>query len=280
MQFGKKFDRHSVEERSTTTSGYAENAIWNFQAGETMVTFLEDLDNWTEYWEHYDANANKFFPCPGRDNGCPGCEAKLRSAQKWLVTAYVIETDSDKISAGEVYLFKIPKSLMNKVVRNADKAGTLLEHDYVIIRMGEGLDTEYDLDRSDRTDTNVAKYSDKIVDHQEAMAASYQEYTGKAEGNTEAEEKPVSRLAERRAARESKTTHPVKMMEDPGPPSKPRAPRIVRDEPEEISVSAIMKMEFDQIAKLAERAGLDMPEDVSEASELANWLIDELESSS
>ena len=283
MAFGKKFDRNSVDrETSTDVSGFR---IAGFPSGSTVIRLLDELDDWTEYWEHYDQNIKKYFPCSGRNNGCVGCSQDLRSSRKWLANAYVVSSDKSA-SVGYVNLYKFPATIINKFVRHSDRRGSLLSDDYEVIRTGQALDTEYDLERGDDAKFDFDQYQPKRVDHEAALTSAYDEYM--AEFSRVVPEAPVEREIQVRAA----STYQVRAPREPvaaapapvvraavaqDPPSEPQAPAAEAEEDGEVlSEDQIMNMEFADLVQLAQRAGLDVPEDFVEADQVGAWLIETL----
>lgn len=297
MAFGTKFDRDTAEKQSGDVST---SSIWGFQEGSTVIRLLDDLDDWTMYWEHYDANKKKFLPCTGDRQRCPGCTQDLNSSQRWLANAYVVDTDT-KQKPGYVNLYKVPKSLMSKVMRHYDRIGTLQDHDFEVIRDGNGKDTEYDLERQDKADFDFAKYEGSMLDHEEALQAAWDDYVN---ADVEVTQEEPSRLrakrdAERPTKRRVRSAEEVEREEDApstrrapakkgmtdleaaaageDPPTEPQQPESSDEAAEEIiTEESIRAMGWDQLFSLAERAGLHVPVTLSEADELSNWLIETL----
>lgn len=267
MQFGKKFDAASAEkESSTNVSGLT---IWNFKAGSTIVRLTDDLEDWTEYWEHYDPTYKKYFPCTGERSTCQGCVLNLNSSHKWLANAFVVSADNG--TAGYVNLYKFPKSIITKVMRHHDRRGSLLSDEYEIIKIGQGMDTEYDLERGDSPAFDYDTYAAQAVNHEAALQAAFEEYMAAFSGD-------VPKAAPARAAAPVKEVPALKF--DAGdPPSKPQAPVAVAEvteADENLTEDDVLKMEFADLVALANRAGLDVPENFVEADQVSAWLIESL----
>lgn len=99
------------------------------------VRFLQEPEEWVNYYEHFDANAQKSFPC--NELQCPGCEDELRRTSRYLVN--VLDVDQDRVIP-----LQIPKDLATRLVTRYEKYGTMLDRDYELSRAGAGLDTFYD----------------------------------------------------------------------------------------------------------------------------------------
>jgi hypothetical protein len=97
------------------------------------VRFLTEPEEWQAYFEHYDQVMN-YYPC---SDNCPGCTEGNRPSQKYLANALRVEDD-------RVIPLVINKSLVTKLLNSYDRYGTMMDRDYELIRIGSGLDTDYD----------------------------------------------------------------------------------------------------------------------------------------
>jgi len=118
-----------------------------FKKGETKVRFLEEPGEWFEYREHFDPGINKSFPCT-RTQSCPGCtsenERTRNNPRRYGTFVYLVDQK-------RVLPFKVPQRLSERLTLRAERNdGTLLSRDYVIIRSGSGIDTDYDVDQDER----------------------------------------------------------------------------------------------------------------------------------
>lgn len=119
----------------------------NFPKGETKVRFLEEPDEWILYYEHYTTDG-KAFPCTQETETCPGCTSEIESVQRrsrkygtWVFNPQWNDTVP----------YKLAMTLANRLTARAERnGGTITNRDYVIIRSGEGLKTEYDVDQDER----------------------------------------------------------------------------------------------------------------------------------
>jgi hypothetical protein len=77
----------------------------------------------------------------------------------------LIQHEEGAKDIGEVKALKIPSPLANRLVARADRnGGTLLNRDYTIIRRGNGLDTEYDVESEDKAPIDTSKYHGQFAD--------------------------------------------------------------------------------------------------------------------
>lgn len=298
VTFGKKATREEIE-KAGESAGY-EHMIWNFRPGSTTVRFLDDLadEEWTGYWEHYDGLKKKFFPCPGQDEDCPGCEAENKASKKYLTNVLIQDAEDEKVKAGYVSLYKVPSSLVNKAMRRVDRYGTICDRDYEVIRIGQGMDTEYDMETGDKGHVDVAQYEDKLTNHEEALKAAWDAYAGsgkKAADKPKAKiravrEEPDFAQSRLRTSEEETETFRAKAekakltrvpTEDDAPPTEPRpqsdsADDGATDDEEVLSEDAVRNMDIDELHVLYKRTGLPVPASATTAAALADHLIEKL----
>lgn len=288
VTFGKQFDREQFE-KAAEGGDYA-NTIWSFRTGSTVVRFLDDLanDEWTSYWEHYDAGRKKYYPCPGQAI-CPGCKDGLKASRKYLTNLLVVSADDEKVKPGYVNLYKMPVSIMNKALRRVDRHGTIRDRDYEIIRVGSGMDTEYDLETGDKYPVDdLATHETHKTDHEPALQAAFEAAFPDFDpdgGSQERVEKRAPKVdkPEPKTIRERVQDKVDAKAQDAGdPPSEPQVQSESADaegDDEIISEAAIREMSVEQLASLYKRAGIELPPTVADEDEakfLADYLIDQL----
>lgn len=133
---------------------------------DLRVRFLQDPEEWLQYDEHY-SRASGFFPCT-QDDTCGGCasddDRMKRPSTKYIAQVLIQHEDGAK-DIGQVRALKIPRTLANRLTARAQRnQGTLLNRDYTIIRRGNGVDTEYDVESEDKAGLDLSKYTFVDVD--------------------------------------------------------------------------------------------------------------------
>lgn len=101
------------------------------------VRFLHEPEEWVKYREYYSENTEpRFFPdVEGMD---PDFVADLdKPATRYLACAVDVEEN-------QVIPIKMPKSLVESLMKKYDKFGTILDRDYELVKDGEGFDTSYE----------------------------------------------------------------------------------------------------------------------------------------
>lgn len=227
MQFGKR--KADAPERG---SG---NYLRGFKKGETKVRFLDDPDDWIVFWEHFTVD-RKSFPCTEDRQTCPGCTSEIESVRKASKKygTYVALTGQQKTSTGQyqVLPFRLPVTLADRMAVRAERNdGTVLNRDYVVIRTGDGFETEYDVDQEEKYDldtTALKALSPATI--QECLLESFVEVNGNVEVASQAEV----------------------------PPTKPAAQQDQGSSEDEITLteSQIRGMDKPQLRELCEKSGL------------------------
>jgi len=155
---------------------------------QVELAFVGDTTNWGEFDQHY-VRAPKdqgggYRICPG--SGCPLCDDGDRPQLKYLVPAFIIkrhrpakgkyEAKTEKNVGYRYVMFN--KTTAEKLLKRIRRRGTLQDAIYLIIREGDGLDTDYEIEKTDE------KPSKKMLNGWEKMDA-----IGKLEEMFEKEQK-------------------------------------------------------------------------------------------
>lgn len=228
-----------------------------FGKGETTVHFLEELSEWTVYYEHFHQSKQRSFPCTGDRGSCPGCtsenEKESRASKRYLVNC---------LKDGYVDLYKIPTSCWDDLNRFADKdGGTILARDYTIVRYEKDNGTGYSVDREDKVEVNPRLHAENMQDHQEALLAAYEEVWGKIDpsGAEEPQVKP-----KRTAKKVAPKVEPLDYEEnEDNPPSEPEAPADedeAAQEDVEITEDQLRAMSQEELLRFYDLCGVEVPD--------------------
>ena len=219
--------------------------IKGIRADEDLtVRFLTEPDDWYSYREHYDPE-NKFFPCIGRDNDCPGCEHPSekvqRTSRRYLANALDVE-------AGRVVPLKLPLDLANRLVNRYERAGdTIVDRDYTLHRMGSGLDTTYDVTPEEKSKVNIKSYD--VIDLEQVLIEQFEDAFDMV-----SEPKKTAK----------KTTRQSMVIDDDSDvdddiPSEPSTPADEdEDDGDYLSEEQAMQMTKDQLIALAEQLNIEL----------------------
>src|SRR5690242_18836978 len=100
MKFGVK----ASEAPKAGTSKSGGKFINYFQKGDKTLRFLEEMNDWTIFYDHFNQAKRRSFPCTGDKKTCPGCTAEnerdASASKRYLVNAV-------EPSTGYVNLWKI-----------------------------------------------------------------------------------------------------------------------------------------------------------------------------
>lgn len=203
----------------------------SFKNGNTTVRFLAEMDDWDRYREHYTLDG-KMFPCIKSEGPCPGCnssnEKVSKSSRKYATNVFLVDS-------GQVLPFKIPISLAKLLENRAERnGGTLLNRDYVVMRTGSGMDTNYDVDTDEKYVIDIEEKLKEAADIESILEAAFIEQWGDPEDlKPEVEEKK----------------------EDDIPPTESSSQSASADD-EEISEDDLYKMDRDDLETVAMKVGV------------------------
>lgn len=270
MKFGSAKANETAAESGGGGNG---KYIRSFRDQETNLRFLDELDTWYAYWEHFDQGKSRSFPCTRDRNTCPGCtsenERTASAAKRYLVNAI-------REFKGKEYvdLFKVPVSLMEAINRRNDQDGSITARNYTIVKMGKGTDTKYMLEWDDKSRIDFDKYAADKQDFEEALMNAYVEVWGPPDLAEPA--KPAVQVARVEEKPKAKSESPF----EADPPSEPKAATeqdaAEDDEDEVISEDALRKMGSEQLVELYGRCGIEVPREGMAPKELADYLIEKL----
>jgi hypothetical protein len=146
-----------------------------FKDKATTLIFLEEIKDWTSVWMHFNQTKNRDYPCTDDRPTCPGHnsenEREAKASKRYIVNALNTET-------GYVDLYKIPYSLIDDLLRQSDKFGTIMDRPYTIYKDQVANKTSYSIDREEKTDTDLTEAKTQLKDHQEALKEAFREVWG------------------------------------------------------------------------------------------------------
>lgn len=123
--------------------------IKNVPQNDVMVVrFLTEPEEWHRYLEAYDPEVRRYYPVPEGDDTR---DKDVRVSSRFLCNA--LDVNEDKVIP-----LKLTKDLANRVMMRYDRYDTIMDRDYELSRMGEGLDTTYDCAPGDKVKRNLGKY--------------------------------------------------------------------------------------------------------------------------
>lgn len=156
---------------------YSGDYLRSIKTGDTKVRFLYDETEWYSYWEHFTADGKKSFPCLGDKETCPGCTDENERVAK---ASHKYGTNVLLVKSGKVVPMRMPVSIKQKMETRRERSEnkTITARDYVLIRQGTGLDTEYDVEGDSAYDVDLETYRKQGVDIESILVASFTELFG------------------------------------------------------------------------------------------------------
>lgn len=252
MQFGTP--------ASETTDSGSGDYLRGLRDGDTKIRFLQEIPTWIGYWEHY--KDKKGFPCTGDKMTCPGCtsddERVAKANRRWGANALLVDR-------GTVLPVKLPNSVKKKMeTRAARNDGTVLTRDYVIIKTGSGLETEYDVEQDDKYPIDPDEYVESTQDIQAILVAMFEEVWGEGAAEEYFAKKGTVKEADKpKAARSRKRETVDDQLDRWAEEDKAKKGKAKDPEPEpdvEVTLEQIQAMNLVELAALAEKAGVDISE--------------------
>lgn len=287
MRFGTK-----VSEAPKSTGGKG-TFIKYPKDGDNRLRCLEEIDDWTEYWEHFDKEKQRSYPCSGDRSTCKGCVEKDNdetgnvwgAQKKYLVNALDPDT-------GYVNLWKLPASTKDDFDRYSDRDGGITKRDYTVIKYkGSDGKVKYSVDREERDNIDLAQYAEKMKDHQVGLNEAWEEMFGPIDQQSQdPDDKPKlhavpSEVADLPVINKKTSVTPEELdaarrerekahKEDPSvPPTEPAQESDAEQESQVMSEDELRKMNATQIKALFQQCGFEAP-DTDDTDVLADKLIE------
>lgn len=219
-RFGETAEEHEIRRGS-------DDDVWvkGFRSGDTTIRILTPTPEWITYREHYSRDIKAFFPCT-EDSECRGCsspeEATRKRSRKYAVNC--LDTE------GRLNVFKFGSRMFRQLKGREERAKTITNRDYTIMKSGQGMDTTYDVEAGEKYEIDDLP---ELIDIVPLLEAAYDRaealFDGEEKETVEEDEEPEEEAAPaRRIAPAKKTTAAKKAA-----PAKKAATRRPEPEPEE-----------------------------------------------
>lgn len=285
--------------------------------GDNSYRFLEEISEWTKYYEHFDKSRNISYPCNDKrsreerlafeHSGCPGCEDKRiadmeaeqegRDSNVWGASKrYLVNVLTDE---GYVNLVKLPASILDDMLIYESRFGTVTDRDYIVTKFQREGRWKYSTDRGEMDKTDLTQYQSKLNDHQTALMNAWVEAWGDGDvavAQPRRERQATTDQPQTESASSGPHLHVAKDPQEdrksswadaPHPDDPPSEPARVAepvqepeaDETREVSESELRDMEPADLRQLIIQCGLEAPEALDTSDELADFLIEQLATS-
>ena len=264
MRFGKSAQEAAEE---PGRGGQGGDFIRYLKDGDTTLRILQEPDEWTYWWEHFDQGRNISYPCPRGANDpiedCPGCSSENEKTAKvgrkigfnvltsWNGTEYV-------------NAFKVGPTVADKLKNRHTRLNTITDRDYTITRYKTTAD-RYDFDVEGGTPTPVNLRKEEWKDIEEMLVGAYEDAWGdgpQAQANRQGEPREAAVAA--KVKRAAIAPQPVAV----APEEPPFEPEKVYAE-EELRAMAVE----DLLVLVKSNLALQVPDGLSTSNEVVDWLL-------
>ena len=269
MKFGSKFGETNTTPRSGGGGG---KWIKTLKEGETRMRFLQEIDEWVVYYEHYNP-AGTSFPCTSDRDTCPGCTStneRMKSASRKVAVNAVVGNYQD--------VYKLPITLVNRLKIKSERNGnTITDRDYIITRIGKDKDTEYDVESGNALPIDTSAY--ELLNIEQMLETQFEEnwpdFSAGQEPQAPKASAPVDVLAAmKKAAPETTEAKPAPFEAGTGGEAiQQSAPASDSGSAEvEITLDQLHAMTPAQLRSLCESNGAVVPEDLATQQEIISWM--------
>lgn len=251
MKFGKSSEEAKQESRGT---GGGQSFMKYMRDGDNVIQVVEEPDKWVWYWEHYNPGGNA-FPCTNERESCPGCtsdDEKMAKASRKIAFNALSEYD------GKQYLnvWKVPKSVADKLETRFDRLGTITDRPYMVTRFKKDNGFfDYDVEGLDKEKPEFN--AEHIVDPETMLAQAYDEAWG------DSNKVKNTTVKAKEAQTESSLKAKIKASK---PEPKPEPP------PSEVTEESLRSMSFFELVNFCKENGFGEAQGDT-VDEVVDWMI-------
>lgn len=261
MRFGTP-----ASETSDTSGEY----LRPLKSGDTKVRFLQEIPEWIGYYEHY--TNKQAFPCTGDRMTCPGCTHEDESVQKatrrW--GAVVLKVDT-----GEVVPLKLPTTIKKKCEsRAARNDGSITSRDFTLVKEGQSLNTEYDVEQEEKYKIDTTQYD--LPDIQDILLSMFEDVWGPGSAEEFASGAPKPKDTETRKPRRRETVDDqIERWKEEGKVKSDEGEKG-SDEDVVLTEEQLHSMKLSELLALAEKEGIDTSK-LEEKAEIIDAIVNAAE---
>ncbi len=240
------------------------------KAGDTKVRFFSEIPTWIGYYEHY--TNKQSFPCTGDRMTCPGCTHEDESVQKatrrWATIVLKVDT-------GEVVPMKLPTTIKKKCEsRAARNDGSITTRDYTLVKEGQSLNTEYDVEQEEKYRLDMSKYDD-LPDIEDILKAMFEDVWGPGSAEEYAQSAVPAKAAPRRK-RETVDDQIDRWKAEKAEKAAPADEGETGTDDVVVTEEQLHSMRLSELLALAEKEGIDTSK-LEEKSEIIDAIVNAAE---
>jgi hypothetical protein len=261
MEFGTR----AAEAPKFTGQGTSGGTRWmrTLKPGEYRIRFLDETDDWIQYWEHYNPTPGGFpFPCTGDKKTCPGCTSGIEKMEK-ASPKYAVNCKIGEF----VDIYKFPTKFFNKMeIRSERNGGTVTDRDYMVTRIGNDTSTDYDIDMLSKSEINLSSVTKHDIG--ESLKAAFYEAW------------PDWKPENRQDAVQEENQDTKEQYEAARPEDAPAATPVQASHMEkEVTEAELRAMSPDEIKELCRAEKVGLPEDLFDkgtTDAIVDWMLENL----
>jgi hypothetical protein len=270
VKFGSKFGDAT---RVASTGGGGGKWIKTLKEGETRMRFLQEVDEWVVYYEHYNP-AGTAFPCTGDRDTCPGCTStneRMKSASRKVAVNAVVGQYQD--------VYKLPITLVNRLkIKSERNNNTITDRDYLITRIGKDKNTEYDVESGSALPIDLSAYEmlniEKMLEEQ--FNENWPDFATDQMMKDLVEPAPAQKqkvsLAGSGALPSQEEAKTPFEQGSGGAPTPAPAPSESPSDEVELTLEQLHGMTPDQLRTLCTENGAAVPDELSTQQEIISWM--------
>lgn len=206
--FGQKYDPQKAKEQKERG-----NVPWvkRFPKGESQFRFrpLVEIDELVTYFEVWDKQIKRGWPIDEDTANSTEFPEHQEAKRKPLLPIVALKEDKS-------WAWACPWAVVDYLTTHSELKGTITDTDFICVRSGTGLDTEYSVVPDEKIARDLSKYDP--IDAEEVLRNGFQHAVdeGYTDGTlSEAQETPATESAPETAAQEPEPT--------PAPDQEPEA---------------------------------------------------------
>ena len=220
--------------------------------GENRIRILQEPDEWTYYWEHFNP-AGFPFPCTNDRTSCPGCTSDLEKMRGVSRRVAFNAFDGQYTN-----VWKLPITVADKLKSRHERIGTLKDRDYVIYKNKNAQGrVDFDIEGQEKESFDFSECEPYLGDPEEFLAAAFEDSWGD-DAKTRATTVKATDADQRDQLRA-------------------KIERAKVEEPAEdrvISEAELRKMEPWDLAELCKREGFgDIPKNTETTDDIVDWMM-------
>jgi hypothetical protein len=250
-----KFGKSAAEAESEPSRGGSGGDFMKYlRAGDNTIHVLDEPDQWKYYWEHFNPDGYP-YPCNSDDRAnCPGCQSDNERVSKASRRVAFNAWDGEYVN-----IWKIPKTVADKLKMRYDRIGTITDRDYLITQYKKDNGFfDYEVEGQEKSEV-PDDVEDKKRDPEDLLQIAWEENWGTSSDNISA--KPTSKKAQ-----SAKGQHGLKIVKEE---QSTENKKYTEDE--------LRAMEPWELVELCKKEGFpNVPKKVAESSDkIVDWMLEQ-----